>query len=80
MRGITTFIVMGSLFAMALVIAVPVFDAIAPVATAMTTDNYDSIIGNIHETGVKWIVVVFILTIMTYTVFYILREERQEVR
>lgn len=80
MRGITTLIVMSGLLAMALLVAIPVFDAIAPIATAMTTSNYDSIIGNIHETGVKWVVVTAIGTFVLWTVFWILREERQEVR
>ena len=80
MRGITTLIVMSGLLAMALLVAIPVFDAIAPIATSMTTDNYHSIIGNIHETGVKWVVVTAIGTFVLWTVFWILREERQEVR
>lgn len=80
MRGITTLIVMASLFAMAMLIGVPVFDQLAPLATEMTPDKYNGTIGNIHETGVKWIVVVFIGTIITWAVFWILRQERQEVR
>lgn len=79
MRGITTFIVMVGLFSIALIIAVPMFDTMVPIVTGITPGN-DPTINLIHETVVKWIVPVFLFSILGWVVFWILRTERQQVR
>ncbi|MGK7297343.1 MAG: hypothetical protein ACNS61_16220 [Candidatus Wenzhouxiangella sp. M2_3B_020] len=79
MRGITTFIVLVGLFAIGLLIAVPTLDTLAPMATEMAP-GYSGQIGNIHEVLVKWMVPVFLFSMLTWAVFWILRQERQEVR
>jgi len=80
MRGITTFIVMISLFSIGLIVGVPMLDGIVPVVQGMTPDKYTGTIGNIHAFSVKWSVPIFITTALLWAVFYILRTERQQVR
>lgn len=78
MRGITTFIVLVALFSVSLVIAIPLFDGIAPLVIEMTPDKWDGIINNIWETGVKWIVVMFLGSTFVWAIFWVLRQEKQQ--
>jgi uncharacterized BrkB/YihY/UPF0761 family membrane protein len=79
MRGITTFIVLVGLFSISLIIAVPTLDTIVPIVTDITPGS-DPTINKIHAVIVKWSVPVFLFTVLGWAVFWILREERQEVR
>lgn len=79
MRGITTIVVMGGLFVIAMLVGVPLMDKLAPMASGMAP-GYASQIDGIHVTLVKWIVPVFLFTIILWGVFWILRQERQQVR
>lgn len=80
MRGLTTLIVMAGLFSMSLLVGIPVMDQLAPLVIEMTPEAYDSMINNIWETTVKWIVPISLGTVVIWAVFWILRTERQEVR
>lgn len=80
MRGITTFVVMTALLSIALVVAVPAIDGLAPIAMEMSGDQYNPIIKNIQRSVLEYSVVVFLFTTLAWTVFWILRQERQEVR
>jgi hypothetical protein len=80
MRGITTFIVMTALLSVALVVAVPAIDGLTPIAIQMSGDQYDPIIKNIQRSVLEYSVVVFLFTTLAWAVFWILRQERQEVR
>lgn len=80
MRGVVTFVVLVGLFSLALVVAVPTMDMIVPVVTSMNTGGMDGTILNIRSAVVKWSVPVFLFTIGTWAVFWILRQERQQVR
>jgi len=79
MRGITTFIVLIALLPIGLLIAVPVFDTLTPIATSMAP-GYTSTITNIQAVNVKWVVPIYIASILVWAVFWILRQERQQVR
>lgn len=79
MRGLTTLVVMATLFVIAYLIAVPVMDGLAPVAIDIAP-GYSGQITGIQMALVKWIVPVFIGTIVLWSVFWILRQERQQVR
>lgn len=79
MRGITTFIVMVGLFSIALLVAVPTFDTLVPIAVDIAP-GYSSDFNAIRDAVVKYSVPVFLFSILTWAVFWILREERQEVR
>lgn len=80
MRGITTFLVMAGLLAIALLVGIPVMDELLPVATEYAAPKYSGTISNIHESVVKWSVLTFIVVSFTWAVLWILRTERQEVR
>jgi len=80
MRGITTFIVMTALLSIVLVVAVPAIDGLAPIAMQMSGEQYDPIIKNIQRSVLEYTVVVFLFTSLAWAVFWILRQERQEVR
>jgi len=78
MKGITTFIVMVGMLGLALLVGIPVMDEIAPLAQNMAPQHADQV-SNIHVTVVKWIIPVFIGTMLLWAVFWILRQERQTV-
>lgn len=78
MRGITTFIVAVSLFSIALLYAVATLDPLASLAVEMAP-AYASQINGIRDSMVKWSVPVFVFSMLAWAVFWILREERQEV-
>jgi len=79
MRGLTTLVVFVALFTVSLLVAIPVFDALLPIATEMAP-GYTSTLENIHAVGVKWIIPIFLATVIVWAVFWILRTERQQVR
>jgi len=79
MRGIITMLVMAALFVISLLVGVPLLDGILPIATEMAP-GYAGQITAIHAAVVKWVVVVFLGTIMLWAIFWILRTERQQVR
>jgi len=78
MRGITTFIVLMGLLAIGLLVSIPTMDGIAPLAEQMAP-QFSGQISNIHAVTVKWLVPVFFGTIMLWAVFWVLRQERQQV-
>lgn len=79
MRGIVTFLVLVGLFSLAMLVAVPTMDGIVPVVTGMTPGP-DPTILNIRAAVVKWSVPVFLFATVGWVVFWILRQERQQVR
>jgi len=80
MRGITTLITTAGLFTVVLFVAVPVLDALKPIATERSASRFHGTIALIHESGVKWIVVVFLAVLVMWALYYTLRTERQQVR
>lgn len=78
MRGLTTLVVMSSLFVMALLIGVPVLDKLVPIVNQMAP-GYTSQTNAIRAAVVKWSVPVFLFTLVGWAVFWILRQERQTV-
>lgn len=78
MRGITTFIVAVSLFSIALLYAVATLDPLAALVVDMAP-GYASQVNAIRDSMVKWSVPVFVFSMLAWAVFWILREERQEV-
>lgn len=78
MKGITTFIVLIGLLAIGLLVGIPVMDSIVPVAEGMAP-GYASQIGSIHAVVVKWLVPLFFGVTLLWAVFWILRQERQQV-
>lgn len=79
MRGITTFITLIGLFSITLVVAVPVMDGIIPTVLDVGVGSMESQVLSIRATVVKWSVVVFFGTVILWAVFWILRQERQQV-
>jgi len=78
MRGLTTLIVLGALFVVALLVAIPTMDALLPIVNEMAP-GYTSQTTGIHEVVVKWSVPIFLGTLILWAVFWILRTERQQV-
>jgi hypothetical protein len=79
-KGITTFLTFVALFAIMYFVAVAIADPLLPTITAFDLGGMDSQVTGIHEVLVKWIVPVGLGTFLLWTVFFILREERQTVR
>lgn len=78
MRGITSLIISVIALGGVMLVIVPLFDTMVPFVQERTT-GYDAILGNIHVAMVKWVVVVFIFTMLIWAVLWILRQERQQV-
>lgn len=78
MKGITTVIVLVGLLVIGLLVGVPVMDTLAPMVENMTPQFADQV-GLIHAVTVKWLVPIFAGAVILWAVFWILRQERQQV-
>lgn len=77
---VTTFLTLSALFGIGLFIAIATGDPLIGVVTSFDLGGMNSQATAIHESMVKWIVPVFLGSILMWAVYMILREERQTVR
>lgn len=80
MRGITTALVMVGLFAITYLIAVAVMDPLSTTILAYDLGGMGGQVEGIHTALVKYMVPVFLGSVLLWAVFWILRKERQTVR
>lgn len=80
MRGITTAIVLVGLFAIAYLVAVAVLDPLSTIALGYDLGGMGGQVEGIHVAVVKYMVPVFLGSVLVWAVFWIMRSERQTVR
>lgn len=77
MSAFTKALVLFGTFGITYLIAVAVLDPLTSVVLGYQLGGMSSTVQSIHEAGVKYMVPVFIGTVLSWVVFYILRNERQ---
>lgn len=80
MRGLTTALVLFGLFGIAYLVVVAVMDPLTAIALGYDLGGFSGQVESIHVAAVKYIVPVFLASVIIWSVFWILRRERQTVR
>lgn len=80
MSAFTKALVMFGLFGILYLIAVAVLDPLTATVLQYNLGGMSGTVQAIHKAGVQYIVPVFIGSVLSWTLFYILRHERQTMR
>lgn len=80
LKAITTFMTFAALFVIAYFMGVAILDPVVPVVQSFDLLGFGSQVDSIHVAIVKYMVPVFLATIIIWAAIFILREERQTVR
>lgn len=80
LKAVTTFMTLAALFTIAFFLSVAMFDPLVPIVQGFDLGGMGGQVTDIHVALVKYIVPVFLGSILVWAVLYILREERQTVR